>query len=104
MNRNEISPELLEDVKNYLSITWEETSTNQRVKGLIASAAQYLDEKSGGVLDYSVDGLARTLLMEYVRYGRDEALEVFENNYSALLLGLRHKRLVMEYAQDAGQE
>ena len=29
--------------------------------------------------------------MEYVRYARDSALDVFENNYQALILGMQQE-------------
>lgn len=82
------------DVKNYLNITWSDTATDNKVRGLIASASVYLDGKGGGALDYDSDGLPRTLLMEYVRYMRDEALDVFENNYTAMILAMQNERLV----------
>ena len=97
MRRTSIPPELLADVKNYLNITWDDDATDAKVSGIIASAMVYLDDKLGEAADYTQDGYPRTLLMEYVRYGRDSALDVFENNYQALILGMQTGRLVTNY-------
>lgn len=43
------------------------------------------------------DGLPRTLLMEYVRYARDGAPDVFENNYQPLVIGMQNQKAVSEY-------
>lgn len=86
--------QLLADVKNYLNITWDDEATDEKVRGLIASATVYLNSKGGGALDYENDGLPRTLMMEYVRYMRDEALDVFENNYKSMILAMQNERLV----------
>lgn len=94
MKRVDVSEQLLADVKNYLNITWEDLATDEKIRGLIASATVYLDGKGGGALDYNSDGLPRTLMMEYVRYMRDEALDVFENNYTALILAMQNERLI----------
>ena len=88
---------LLSDVKNYLNITWNDQATDAKISGLIASGIVYLKDKYGGEADYTLDGMPRTLLMEYVRYGRDSALDVFENNYQALILGMQTVRLVKSY-------
>lgn len=92
---------LLEDVKNYLDITWPDEATDRKISGFIASGAAYLNDKAGAELDYDQDGYGRTLLMEYVRYARDGALDVFENNYRHLLLAMQNNRRVQDYAQDA---
>ena len=47
--------------------------------------------------------MARTLLMEYVRYARDEALDVFENNYTSMILDLMNERMVNAYVESAEQ-
>lgn len=99
MQRGNIPAELLADVKNYINITWTDEATDNKVCGLIASATMYLDGKSGVALDYEADGAARTLMMEYVRYARDEALDVFENNYRSMLLGMLNDRRVTNYAE-----
>lgn len=98
MDRETVPLQLLEDVKNYLNITWDDEATDRKVRGLIAAGAAYLDLKRGAPADYEADGLPRSLLMDYVRYGRDEALDVFEANFRALLLSMRHEREVKEYA------
>lgn len=101
MQRADVTPALLADVKNYLNITWDDTATDDKVRGLIASASVYLDSKGGGMLDYEKDGMPRTLLMEYARYMRDEALDVFENNYMSMILAMQHERLVKTYVESA---
>lgn len=98
MNRTEIPAGLLDDVKNYLNITWSDAATDANVRGYIASGMVYLNKKYGAEADYTADGMPRTLLMEYARYMRDSALDVFENNYREMLLGMQTERLVNEYA------
>ena len=97
VSRDKLPEGLLSDVKNYLNITWSDQATDAKISGLIASGMVYLNDKYGGEADYTVDGMPRTLLMEYVRYGRDSALDVFENNYQALILGMQTGRLVTNY-------
>lgn len=101
--RNEIPAALLADVKNYLNITWDDLATDKRIRGLIASATADLDDYAGEELDYISDGLPRTLMMDHVRYARDEALDVFENNYRTQLVRLRNRRLVTGYVESTEQ-
>ena len=88
---------LLADVKNWLDITWEDDATDTKVSGLIASGMVYLDGKRGEAGDYTRDGLPRTLLLEYCRYGRDSALDVFENNYQSMILDMQNGRKVSAF-------
>ena len=96
MNRNDIPAQLLADIKNYLNITWNDAVTDDKLRNMIASGMSYLDGKGGGTLDYESDGTPRTLLFEYVRYMRSNALDVFENNYTALILNMQAERLVAD--------
>ena len=96
-DRSALPDGLLSDVKNYLDITWSDEATDAKVSGLIASGMAYLDRKLGAEADYTRDGQPRTLLLEYVRYGRDSALDVFENNYRAMLLDMQHERRVSAF-------
>lgn len=54
-------------------------------------------------MDYTAEGFPRILLFEYVRYARDEALDVFENNYLSMLLAMQNERRVNN-VQSAGSE
>ncbi len=89
MTRQTVPAALLADVKNYLNITWNDEVTDEKIKGLIASAAAYLD------------GMPRTLLMEYCRYARDSALDVFETNYQSLILSAQQDRMVIPDAVES---
>lgn len=99
MRRDEIPAELIEDVKNHMDITWDDEAEDKRISGLIALGEAYLDDKLGEEADYDRDDLPRMLLLEYVRYGRAQALDVFENNYQSVILAAQNKRRVMSYEQ-----
>ena len=99
--RDSLPAGLLADVKNYRNITWDDDATDAKVSGIIAAGMVYLDDKAGTPQDYTEDGKARTLLMEYVRYSMDSALEVFETNYQALILGMQNERRVTAYAVES---
>lgn len=101
--RTAIPAALLADVKNYLNITWDDLATDERIRGLIASATADLDDYAGEELDYMSDGLPRTLMMDHIRYARDEALDVFENNYRKQLVRLRNRRRVTGYVESTEQ-
>lgn len=94
----DIPAELLEDVKNYLDITWADKAADRKIQNFIRSGMAYLNEKLGKAADYTSDGFPRTLLFEYVRYIRDGALDVFENNYLSLILAMQNDRKVKQYA------
>ena len=97
--RDSLPAELVGDVKTFLGITWDDDVTDRKIIGLIGSGMAYIDSKYGGEADYDSDGLPRTLLMEYVRYARDSALDVFENNYTSMLLAMRHERQVAKFEE-----
>lgn len=94
-----VSEPLLAEIKNYLNITWEDEATDRKVTGLIEDGMVYLDLKRGAPADYMSPGLPRSLLKDYCRYARDSALDVFENNYLALLLAMRDERRVSDYVE-----
>lgn len=98
-SRDEIPALLLADVKNSRDITWDDEATDNKYRGFIASGIAYLDGKLEEPADYLEDGMPRTLLMEYVRYAADHALDVFENNYLSMILGMLHDREVKRFVE-----
>lgn len=99
----DVPPGLLEDIKVQMDITWQDEGTDRKVRELALSGMAYLDLKRGSPADYTAHGLPRTLLMEYVRYARDAALDVFETNYLSLIVAMRNEGLVDGYVQGTGQ-
>lgn len=94
VDRDSLPEGLLEDIKNYLDITWDDPATDKKISGIIADGMVYLNAKYGEEADYTADGNPRTMLKEYARYARDSALDVFENNYQSMLLGMQNERKV----------
>lgn len=93
-------PELLIDVKNYLDITWDDSETDKKVSELIQSGIVYLQSKIGDV-SFADPGLPRSLLLDYVRYMRDGAMDIFEANYMHIILAAKHDAEVKQYAETA---
>jgi len=102
MNARELIPAgLLADVKNYLDITWDDERTDVKTAENISQGIQYLNEKAGEVLNYETPGDGRRLLLEYCRYARDSALDVFEANYLSQILAMQNARKVVRYEAKA---
>ena len=93
---------LLEAVRNYLDITWEDYAGDEKILGIISRGIKYLDGVAGATLDYESEDKPRELLFEYCRYVRSNALEEFQNAFLAELLTLQMNEEVKAYA--AAQE
>jgi hypothetical protein len=93
---------LLEDVKNYLDITWDDPEGDEKLSGIIARGMQYLNKVAGAELDYMEEDKPRELLFDYCRYVRSNALDEFQINYQHELLALQIEYEVKAYA--AAQE
>lgn len=70
---------LLEEVKNHLSITWDDE--NKEITKLVNEAKYYINTKIGIEINYTEDLLGRRLLKEYCRYVRNYSKEYFEQNF-----------------------
>ncbi|MBU3153499.1 hypothetical protein [Clostridium estertheticum] len=79
---------LLEDVKIYLHITWEDTNTDVNLTGMINRGIARLQKIAGATLDFTKEDLPKSLLLDYVRYGNSQALEMFEKNFACELMTL----------------
>lgn len=88
---------LLEDVKIYLNITWDDENTDKKLEGIIERGKKYLNNVAGAELDYNVEDRPKELLLDYCRYVRSNALEDFQTNYFHELLDLQIKQEVREY-------
>ena len=80
---------LLEEVKDYLNITWLDVRTENNITGMIKRGMSYLQKVAGVTsLDFTLDDTPKALLLDYVRYANSQALELFETNFRGELLSL----------------
>ena len=103
VDRREISDELLLDVESNCDVTWRDGATDNKYRGFIAGGMVYINDKLGEEADYEADGYPRTLLMEYCRYARDAALDVFENNYQSMILAMQTQKELSRYVESTKQ-
>lgn len=89
---------LLEAVKNYLDITWDDPDGDKKLAGIIARGIKYINSVAGAELDYTVEDKPRELLFDYCRYVRSNALNEFAINYQHELLSLQIAQEVKDYA------
>ena len=94
--------ELLQDVRNYLDITYEDAEGDKKLIGIIARGMKHLDEIAGKELDYQPADQPRALLLDYCRYARNNVLELFEENFRSELIALRTGAQTDEYAKANG--
>lgn len=78
---------LLEDVKDYLKITWNDEDNS--LEGIIKRGQANLQELTGTKLDFDREGQAKSLLLDYCRYAYNNALEYYEENFSREILRLQ---------------
>ena len=97
-----VTDEMLQAVRNYLDITFEDAETDKKLQGIIARGMAYLNEVAGTELDYSEEAEHRALLLDYCRYARNNVLELFEQNFSAELISLRIGVQTNEFAEQQG--
>lgn len=93
---------LLKDVRNYLDITYPDEETDRKLSGIIERGRAYLDNMAGEPQDYEAEALPRALLLDYCRYARSNALELFEQNFRAELITLRIGVQTDDYARQQG--
>jgi len=98
---------LLADIKNYLDITWDDEYTDKKLYGIMNRGKCYLQDIAGSFsIDFAVECNARSLLFDYCRYARSNALEMFGINFKSQLIALRlaTKTALISIEEDAPVE
>lgn len=95
--------ELLEAVRNYLDITWDDPDGDTKLSGIIERGMKYLNKAAGEELDYTAEDKPRELLMDYCRYARSNALNEFQTNYLHELISLQNEYEVKRYAEEMSE-
>lgn len=78
---------MLEAIKDYLRVTWADD--DDLLNELIARGKKKLEELAGAAPDFEGEGLARSLLFDYVRYAYNNASEYFEENFQQEIMRLQ---------------
>lgn len=93
---------LLEELKNYLDITWEDEGTDKKLDGILNRAKNILSGYAGEALIFdSTQGTEKQLLFDCCRYIYNNSLEDFKTNFGAELIALRAKFSIKAVNEDA---
>lgn len=94
---------MLDDLKNYLQITWEDEETNKRVSGILSRATALLNKYAGVEIDFDKNEDERQLLFDCCRYIYNNSLAHFEKDFSGDLISLRAQYAVEGYLNDQAE-
>ena len=72
---------LLNEVKNYLNITWEDSELDSKLSSMIERGKAALSNSIGQGLDFENDTQAKTLLLNHVMYENSAILHEFYKDY-----------------------
>lgn len=90
--------DILAEAKSYLQIDWD--TDDLALLSIIKRGERRLNHIAGSELTYEEASEERALLLDYVRYARSQALEVFEKNFSSELLELHYTTQLHQIGQD----
>lgn len=97
MNEQE-KTDLLNEVKSYLRITWDEEDAD--IEKMIDRAISYFKSVTGTDVDFVADGQNRQLLLDRCRYVRNHAIEEFEENFRSEIINLQFRLYTVEDTAD----
>lgn len=96
---------LIDTLKDYLDITWDDSHTDAKLGGILARAQDKLCAYAGSDSVEFGDGTTeQQLLLDLCRYTYNNASEDFEQNYKADLLMLRAKYATIDPEEVADDE
>lgn len=88
---------LLDEVKNYLDITWEDALGDQKLMGMVQRGMAAIKGKIGEC-DFFGETQEKALLFDYVMYARAGEIAAFWDNYKSEIISLQINRKVDAYA------
>lgn len=87
--------QLLDDLKCYLDITWEDEATDNKLIGMIERGKRRFIELSGNEqLDFEKEDLPKELLFNRIRYERSGALDEFETSFRKEIIYFQNREKV----------
>lgn len=101
MKIEDISDNLLEEVKDNLFVTWKDN--DKQIKIIILKSMNYLQSKVSQILtieDFSGYDTEHTLLIERCRYDWNNALNEFEKNFTSEILSFIQKYALKDWEEN----
>lgn len=100
---------LIDDARLYLNepLTGDEDKDlieSEKLELAISTGKRLLDSYAGVELAYEEAGAPKQLLLDYLRYWKAQATEMFEVNYKRDLIALREEAEVIRYAAEVAAE
>lgn len=80
---------MLDELKNYLDVTWTDTATDTKISGILSRAENMINKYAGTEIDFETDLSAKQLLFDLCRYIYCNSLEDFKVNFRGDLIALR---------------
>lgn len=82
---------MINELKNYLDITWNEPATDKKLQGILNRATATLNNYAGATIDFTTENNEKQLLFDCCRYIYNNVFEEFKTNFFAELITLRAK-------------
>ena len=86
MKLDDITEEMLDEVKEKLFVSWDDDDT--KIKNIIIRASAYVQSKVSYILMFVQGSAEYDLFLERCRYDWNNALDEFEKNYSSEILSV----------------
>lgn len=89
---------LLEQLKSYLSVTYEDEETNKKLESILKRAGDTLSRYAGYNMQFSSEeeSAEKQLLFDCCRYIYNDAFDAFKVNFAPELIALRAQNAVRE--------
>ena len=90
---------LIDELKDNLGITG--AAQDAALNAAINRGTAYLNDLAGVTLDFTADGLPKSLLLDFCRYAYNNATEYFEENFAKEILRMQLQSAVIEDADES---
>ncbi|EDN8478297.1 hypothetical protein WJY09_002439 [Listeria monocytogenes] len=77
----QVSDELLQEVKDYLHITWTDETEDKRIRKIIERVSARISQLTGVSFTFEKEDAAKQLLFDGVRYVNNNSYEYFQQNF-----------------------
>lgn len=85
----QVSDELLQEIKDYLRITWTDATEDNRLRKTIERVSARISQLAGVPFTFEKEDSAKQLLFDGVRYAHNNSFEYFQENFISEIQSLQ---------------